>query len=138
MVRVLMESRLLYRPTVQLAVYERAALTAALPLEAWLSNQVLFLDLLTIYELATWALKVLLRHFSPFGLALLNDVHPYLHPQVFLMLAKLVVHRSRDCNSLWGHLLLRLLSGAQGLVDDASGEIFLRLLHAVHAFCVVR
>ena len=138
MVRVLMKSRFFDRSAVHLAVYKSAALAAALPLEARLSNQVFFLDLFTINTLTTWTLKVLLRHFSPLSLALLYNVHPYLHAQVFLVLAELVVHRSRNWNPLRWYLFLCLLGGAEGLVDDATGEVFLCLLNAVHALCMIR
>ena len=120
MMCVLVEPGLLNGSALQLAVDQRAALSAAFPLEARLPDQRGFLEARSIRTLAAKALEVFLRHLSPFGLALLNNMHPYLHPQALLMFAKLVVQWLRHCDPLRRYLLCELLIGAQVLVDDAA------------------
>lgn len=95
-VSVLVEPGLLDGSALQLGIDERAALPAALPLEAWLTNERYFFEWCSIGALATIAPKVLLRHFSPFSLAFLDDVHADLHPQTLLVLAELVVQWLMD------------------------------------------
>lgn len=106
MVSVLVEPGLLDGAALQFTIDERAALPAAFPLEAWLSNKRAFLQRGSIGTLATIAPEVLLRHFSPFSLAFLNDMHPDLHPQTLLMLTKLVVHWLRHSDPMRRYFLL--------------------------------
>lgn len=136
--RVLVEPRLLNSPTPQLLINERAALPAAFPLEARLANERVFLELRPLGALAPEALVVLLGHLSPFGLTFLDNVHPYLHSQILLMLAKLVVQWLGHGDPLGRYLLLQSLISAKVLVDHASCQVLLRLLHAVDALRMVR
>lgn len=138
MMCVLVEPGLLDGSALQLAVDQRATLSAAFPLEAWLPNQRGFLEARSIRTLAAKALEVFLRHLSPFGLALLNNMHPYLHSQALLMFAKLVVQWLRHCDPLRRYLLCEFLIGTQVLVDDAACQVVLRLLDTVDALRVVR
>ena len=138
-VRVFVESWFFNSSTFQFGVDEGTTLATTFPREALLTNQrfLIHLDLCWI-RLTIKASIILLRHFSPLCLALLNNVHSNLHPQVFLIVTKFVVHWLENGYAWRGHLLLQLLVGAQRLLHHAAYQVLLSLLDTVHTFCMIR
>lgn len=138
MVRVLVESRLLNGSALEFTIYECAALPATLPGKSFGANKEVVINFdIEGLRLAPIAPVVLLWHLAPLCLALLNDVHPNLHPQVLLVVTKLVVNWLDGGYSRRRDVLVQLLVGAECLLDQAADRVLLGLLHTVYALGVV-
>ena len=65
-------------------------------------------------------------------------MHPNLHPQVLLIVTKLVFHRLENGYPRRWHLFLKLLIGTKRLLDHIANKILLRLLYTTNTLRVVR
>ena len=94
---ILVKSWLLNCTTHVLVINKCTTFSTALPRKTLLPNQTLLIQLnIRRCRLTPITSKVFLWHFPPLCLALLNNMHPNLHPQVLLIVTKFVFHRLQN------------------------------------------